>query len=418
MKTVKNLIFSVALATGVAISGLVPCQGFADDWTQWRGPNRSDNSNETGLLKEWPSNGPDQVWLNKDTGLGYGGIAVADGTIFTVGSRDDQEFAIALSAKDGKEVWSTVIGPLLKNNWGDGPRSTPTIDGDFVYALSAQGHLACLDRKTGKVAWKQAMEDVGGNVPFWGYSESPLVDENRVVVTPGGDQGAIVAFDKISGKQLWQSKNITDPANYSSIIIATPNGQKQYVQLMPKQVIGVSPETGEMLWTSPWQGRTAVIPTPIAKDNFIYISSGYGVGCKLIEISKDNQATDVYQNKVMKNHHGGVLLVGDKLFGYSDGAGWTCQDFKSGDSLWEEEELGKGSVTYADGCLYLLDEKSGEVVLAEASDAAWREKGRFTLSPQTEQRSRSGGIWTHPVIANGYLYLKDQEILYCYKITK
>ncbi len=391
----------------------------ADDWAQWRGPNREGRSTESGLMQAWPEGGPAQLWTNTATGLGYGGIAVVQGQLFTVGAFEDQEFLLALDANSGKEQWRAELGTLFVNNWGDGPRSTPTVVDGRVFALGAQGNLVCVDQNSGSEIWRANLTDFGGSVPTWGYSESPLVDENYVVVTPGGPNGgAIVALDKSTGKLAWQSDSCQGTAHYSSVIVAHPHGKKQYVQLLMERLVGLDPSTGQQLWSVDWPGRVAVIPTPIADGNRVYISSGYGVGCMMVEIAADNSVTEVYRNKVMKNHHGGVIKVGDHLYGYSDGPGWTCQDFASGESLWEEGALGKGCLTFAGGRLIMQSEDRGEIVLVEPSDAGWRERGRFVLSPQSEQRKRDGRIWTHPVVSGGKLYLKDQEILYCYDVAE
>lgn len=388
----------------------------AGDWPQWRGPSRNDLSTEKGLLKAWPASGPKQVWLFKEAGLGYSGFSVSDGRLFTMGARGEKEFLICLNAKDGRELWATPIGGTYPNNWGDGPRGTPTVDGKFVYALAAQGGLICADVSKGNVVWKADMKDFGGKVPGWGYCESVLVDGNKVVCTPGGGKGAVVALDKKTGAVVWQSKDFTDEAHYSSIITADLNGARQLIQLTPKTIVGLNAKDGSVLWRSDWQGKVAVIPTPIYKDGHVYVTSGYGVGCKLVKVGAGNQVSDVYVNKVIKNHHGGVVLVGDHLFGHSDGAGWTCQNFLTGEEVWSSKAFGKGAVTYADGMLYCLEEGSGTVVLAEASTKGWSEKSRFTLSPQTQLRKRDGRIWTHPVISNGRLYLRDQEIIYCFAV--
>lgn len=410
-------IFGAGLVA--ASTAAVVVAASSDDWPQWRGPNRDGRSSETGLMTEWPKDGPKQLWTNTETGLGYGGISVVQGTLFTVGSFDDEEFLLAIDAQTGEEKWRSVIGPLFVNKWGDGPRSTPTVDDGHVYAMSAEGHVVCCDQATGKEIWKIEMTEFGGAVPTWGYAESPLVDGDRVIVTPGGKQGAIIAVDKKTGELLWQSSSCRGTAHYSSIIVAEPNGQKQYVQLLMEQLVGLDPKTGKLLWSAKWPGRQPVIPTPIAEGNRVYVTSGYGVGCMLVQIAEDNSVTEVYRNKVMKNHHGGVILVGKQLFGYSDGPGWVCQDFESGESLWEEPQaLGKGCVTFAGGRLIMQSEVDGEVVLVEPSDAGWRERGRFTMSPQSENRRRDGRIWTHPVVVDGKLYLKDQEILLCYDIKE
>lgn len=404
------------LASIATVCLTVTTLSHAGDWPQWRGPARNDLSTETGLLKSWPASGPKQKWIFKEAGLGYSGFSISRGRLFTMGARGDKEFLICLGAKDGRELWATPIGGTYPNNWGDGPRGTPTVDGKFVYALAAQGGLICADVSKGKVIWKADMKDFGGKVPGWGYCESLLVDGNKVVCTPGGGKGAVVALDKKTGAVLWQSKDFTDEAHYSSIITADLNGAHQLIQLTPKIIVGLNSKDGSVLWRSDWQGRTAVIPTPIYKDGHVYVTSGYGVGCKLVKVGPGNQVSDVYVNKVIKNHHGGVVLVGDHLYGHSDGAGWTCQNFLTGEEVWSSKAFGKGAVTFADGMLYCLEEGSGTVVLAEASSKGWSEKSRFTLSPQTQLRKRDGRIWTHPVISNGRLYLRDQEIIYCFAI--
>jgi outer membrane protein assembly factor BamB len=389
----------------------------AADWPQWRGPDRTDVSRETGLLKQWPEGGPKLLWLNEDAGLGYSGHAIAKGRLYTLGLRQGSEFAIALEAGNGKELWAAEIGPVLKNGWGDGPRSTPTVDGDRVYALSGNGYLACLNAADGKEVWKVRLAEFGGRTPNWGYTESVLVDGDLVICTPGGGQGTLLALNKKTGEKVWQTADWTDNAHYSSPIVIEHNGARQFVQLTSQHVAGVEAKSGKTLWTSEWPGKTAVIPTPIFKDGHVYIASGYGVGCKLVKLGPGHKAEDVYMNQNMVNHHGGVLLVGDHLYGYSDqGRAWVCQDFKTGEIVWTSKALGKGAVHCADGMLYCLDEGSGTVVLAEASPKGWTEHGRFKLTPQTQQRNPRGKIWTHPVVANGKLYLRDQELLFCFDV--
>jgi outer membrane protein assembly factor BamB len=263
------------------------------------------------------------------------------------------------------------------------------------------------------------MKDLGGSTPGWGFSESVLVDGDRVLCTPGGSQGAVAALDKTTGKLLWQSKEFTDAAQYASIVPAEIHGKRQYVQLTMKSLAGIAAEDGKLLWKSPWPGQTAVVPTPIVRGDLIYITSGYGVGSKLVHVSEKLSASDRWSNKVMKNHHGGVILVGEHVYGHSDGAGWVCQDFKSGEMVWSERrKLGKGAVACAGGRLYCLDESDGTVVLIEASPESWKEHGRFRLDPQSEVRSSRGRIWTHPVISSGRLYLRDQDLVYCYDVRE
>ncbi len=390
---------------------------FAADWPQWRGANRDDNSTETGLLKEWPAGGPKRAWLFEKAGMGYAGFSVAAGRLFVMGTRDGKEVLFSLDANSGKELWATPIGDILGNGWGDGPRSTPTVDGEVIYTMSGTGNLVCVQARDGKTVWTKAMKELGGSTPSWGFTESPLVDGPNVICTPGGNKGTMAALNKKTGALVWQSAEITEGAQYSSIIPATIGGKKQYVQLVMQTLFGIDASNGKLLWRSPWSGRTAVIPTPIVKGDEVFVSSGYGVGCKKVKIS-GGAAADVFMNKDMENHHGGVILVGDHLYGHSGKGGWTCMSFADGSVKWTGKGLGKGAVGYADGMLYCLDERSGTVVLAEASPAAWSEKGRFKLEPQAANRNRQGGIWVHPVIANGKLYLRDQEFIYCYDVKK
>lgn len=389
----------------------------AGDWPQWRGPDRTDVSQETGLLQQWPAGGPKKLWTFDNAGAGYAGMAVVGDTLYTMGARGGTELLIAVNLANGTQKWATAMGPALENGWGDGPRGTPAVDGDRVYALSGEGFLTCCKTSDGERLWQVRMQALGGKIPNWGYAESVLVDGERVLCTPGGRQGAIVALDKHTGDILWQSSEFTENAHYSSIIPIEFDGKRQYVQLTMSKVAGVDAETGNLLWTSDWPGRTAVIPTPIFKDGKVYVTSGYGAGCKLVQLGGRNPQ-EVYSNTIMKNHHGGVVLVGDHLYGYSDQVGWTCQDFETGKLVWNERRaLGKGSVTYADGRLYCVGESDGAVVLAEASPGGWTEHGRFKLSPQSENRSPRGRIWTHPTVANGKLYLRDQELISCYDIS-
>jgi outer membrane protein assembly factor BamB len=387
------------------------------DWPQWRGPNRDDNNTETGLLKQWPEGGPKRVWLYETAGMGYAGFSVAGGKLFTMGTRDGKEVLLTLDANTGKEVWAAPIGDIYPNGWGDGPRSTPTVDGTRVYAMSGTGNLVCAEVASGKTVWTKSMKDLGGKTPGWGFTESPLVDGKLVVVTPGGDKGTMAALDKATGALVWQSADITEGAQYSSIVTATIDGKKQYVQLVMQTLFGVDAATGKLAWRSPWPGKTAVIPTPIVKGNEIFISSGYGVGCKKVKVT-NGQVEDVFFNKDLVNHHGGVILVNDHLYGHSDRAGWTCMAFADGTVKWQDKSLGKGAVAYADGMLYCLDEKSGTVALVEASTAGGKEAGRFKLDPQAAARNPKGAIWVHPVIANGKLYLRDQEFISCYDVKK
>jgi outer membrane protein assembly factor BamB len=408
------------LALIVALGGLFTPETSAADWPRWRGADNSDHSPDKGLLKEWPAGGPKRAWLNEDVGLGYSGFAVVGGKLFTMGRRGESDFLLALDANTGKELWATKIGESFEEQWASGPRGTPTVDGDRVYALGARGDLLCARTSDGKALWTVSfVNEFGGVVQDWAYTESVLVDGDQVICTPGGSKATMAALDKFTGRTKWQTAQLVEKAHYSSPIVIEHGGQRQYVKLTEKKLFGIQAATGKVLWSADFPGRVAVIPTPIYADGQIYVSAGYQVGCMAVKLAPDNGSVSVvYQNTVMKNHHGGVIKIGDYLYGHSDTpqAGWVCQDWKTGEEVWRNNDLGKGPVHFADGLLYCLEENSGIVALVEPSPSGWKEVSRFELSPKTTKRKPSGRIWTHPVVINGKLYLRDQELLHCYDV--
>jgi len=335
-----------------------------------------------------------------------------------MGADDTDVHLIAVDTTNGTDVWKASLGRKLKNRWGDGPRSTPAVFGDRVVALSGRGQLVCADVNDGSIFWQQDLRDFGGRIPNWGYSESPLIDQGRVIVTPGNDDGALAAFQLDTGELIWQSWDVMQPAHYSSAIVVEHHGQRQYIQLGSRSLFGINASDGEKLWEIKWPGKVAVVPTPIYHEGSIYVSSGYGVGSMRIDLSPQNRVTKRYHNKIMKNQHGGVILRDKHVYGYSDGRGWVCQNVDSGEMVWQEKRvLGKGAIASADGLFYCLEKQTGVCVLANLTPDGWEERGRLTIEPQTEQRSPDGRIWAHPVIANGHLYLRDQEIICCYDIS-
>ena len=392
----------------------------AADWPQFRGPNRDGVSAEQGLLKEWPASGPKLVWKATGLGAGYSTVSVVGSRLYTSGDNSASSLVLALNAADGKQVWAAKLGKPGAPGWGGfaGPRATPTVAGDLVFTVNQWGEMACIQAADGKEKWrKDYTKDFGAKLPEWGFSESPLVDGDKVVVTPGGDGGAIVALNKDNGTVMWRTKDFTDPAHYSSLIVAEIGGVRQYIQLTAASVVGVAAADGKVLWRAPRRGETAVIPTPIYDSGLVYVTSGYGIGCNLFKISSNAgkfAATQLYANHVMVNHHGGVIKVGDYVYGYSDGKGWTCQNFTTGEAKWQEKEkLGKGSLVYADGHFYLRQEdKAGTIALIDASPDGYKEHGRFD---QPERSSKNS--WPHPVVANGRLYIRDQDILFCYDVN-
>ncbi len=421
---------------------MFPLAAIAADWPQYRGPNRDDVSLEKGLLQSWPAAGPGLLWTFTEAGVGYSGPAIVDERLFLTGGRGDKEFLFALdlkSIRDGtvRELWAVEIGPLFEfksNKWSAGPSATPTVDGNLVFAVGGNGDLVCVDITTGKAAWRVHMpKDLGGQVnPIgggpkdlgWGFTASPLVDGDQLVCLPGGSKGTLAALDKKTGKVLWRSTELKDQAAYTSPMVAEIDGIKQYVVFTNPGLAGVSAKDGKVLWNHRRKQAygTEVINSPIIKDGMIYTTVAAGNGCsELIKVEKDNdtfKTSVVYSNRNLMNHHGNVLLLGDNIFGNGQGAGWACQNFKTGAIVWAERaRLQSGAVTCADGRLYCLTEGDGTAALVEASEKAWKEHGRFKIPTRSKLKQPQGQIWTPPVVSTGRLFLRDQELLYCYDVS-
>jgi outer membrane protein assembly factor BamB len=412
----------------VLVSGLTVFLAGAD-WPQWQGPERDNVSRETGLLKSWPRGGPQLLWTFDEAGNGYAGPAIVGDRLYLPGGDGKNEFVIAVDVNTGKKVWTSNIGSFYRNRYGSGPRGAPTVDGDAVVVLSAKGDLCCLDSHGGAKRWSISLTDpgVGGSIPVWGYSESPLVDGEQVVCTPGGSKGSLAAFDRHTGKVLWRSEGLSDEAAYSSIVVAEIGGVRQYVQQTMNGIVAVSPSDGKLLWRFPRKEyRTAVIPTPVIHEGLVYAVAGYGAGAALLKVDRLDGKFDVKNlyddtaRRVMDDKHGGVVAVGKDVFGWSDSGGgrWVCQDIRTGKAVWRSNALGIGSLTCADGHLYCYSEDDGTCVLVPASPADWKEDGRFTIPRHPTSREFANSVWTHPVVANGRLYLRDQQYLFCYDVKE
>jgi outer membrane protein assembly factor BamB len=410
----QKTLGAVALAIGtVAILNAQAPAPAGNDWPQWRGPERTGISKETGLLRQWPANGPAVVWSASQLGAGYGSLSVAGDRIFVQGMRNNQSVVTALNRADGKAVWARPLGPALDNDQGPGPRGTPTVDGDRLYVLTENGELACLRVSDGTVVWQRNILNAfgGQNIP-WLISESPLVDGDRVIVTPGGRGAGMVALEKMTGKTMWVSKELSDEAGYASPIVADIGGVRTYMTLTSQAGIGVRASDGKLMWRhQPVANNTANITTPVYQDNKVFYSSDYGTGGALLGLRAEGgevRAQEIYFTREMQNHHGGIVLVNGYLYGYNNSI-LTCLEFATGKMMWRHRSVGKGAVSYADGHLYILSEDN-VVGLVEASPMAYREKGRFQIS---DQRWPS---WAHPVISGGRLYLRNQGILGAYDI--
>ncbi len=400
-------------------AGVAPLVG----WPQWRGPSRDAISPETGLLKQWPENGPPLTWSANGLGAGYSGVSVVAGKVFTMGGYTGDTRVMALNDNDGQRLWSTPIGGSGTRSGHPGPRCTPTADKDRVFALTQQGDLACLEIATGKVLWrKQLINDFGGQLMSadFGYCESPLLDGDRLVCIPGGPNGSVLALDKFTGQKVWQSSELTDNAAFTSLIAVEIGGVRQYIVLTDASVSGVAAADGKLLWRTPRSGGLGTIPTPVYRDNHVYVVSTPGAGCNLYRITGDAggfSIRQVYAKTAMLNDVGGVVLLGEYLYGYSEMKGWICQKFLTGETVWTDHSFDSGSILYADGCFYLRQpggtsaDTAATVCLVEATAQGFRERGR--LDPP--QRSNKNA-YAHLAIADGRLYLRDQEVVLCYDI--
>jgi outer membrane protein assembly factor BamB len=412
----SNLTFCLILSTSTAS---------ANDWPQWRGPQRNGISEETGLLKQWPKDGPKLIWQSKDLGNGYSTPSIRGNWLFVQSNTDmENEFVQALDADSGSKVWSTRLGKVGINHGPQypGARSTPTVDGDLLFALGSDGDLACLETATGKLLWKKNLRsEFAGRPGYWAYAESPLVDGDVLIATPGGKKVSLVALNKKTGEVIWKSLvNDSGDAAYASAIVVEAGGVKQYVQFLAKGVVGVDAKTGRCLWRYDDTAKSGManIPTPVAHDGFVYSASGQGGALVQLKAADGAvRANQVYLNKKLPNRIGGAVRVGDYLYG-TTGRGLMCVGFKDGKIAWENKCVGPGSICCADGCLYVHGENTGAVALVEATPEGYHEKGR--LIPPGQPDYSKGGLglkaWEYPVVANGRLYVRDVGSLWCYDI--
>lgn len=397
----------------------------AADWPSWRGPARDGISAEQNLLAEWSDDGPPLAWQVGGLGRGYSSVVVAGDRIFTMGARQKGCFLIAVSREDGSEQWATRIS-------GGNPNCTPTVDGNRVYALARDGVLGCVDATSGDLVWKKSYpQDFGGKMMSgWGYSESPLVDGDRLICTPGSNDALIAALDKETGSVIWQTSvdglgdRGKDGAAYSSIVISEAAGVKQYIQLTGRGIISVDAETGSLLWSyNRVANGTANISTPLVRGDHVFCSTGYGTGSALLKVVRDGDsltAEEVYflEARDMQNHHGGMILFGDHVYcGNGHNKGFPlCINLLTGEQVWNGGRgpgSGSAAILLADGHLYFRYE-DGTMALIEATPDEYRLKGEFKVAT-AEKKNRN---WPHPVIVDGMLLLRDQDALMCYDIRR
>jgi outer membrane protein assembly factor BamB len=414
------------LITSVATYLLLTAFVYADDWTQWRGPQRTGCSKETGLLKQWPKGGPKLLWERKDIGGGYSTPAVVGDRIYLQADRGGKEYAVALAVSDGSEVWATPLGRVGPNQVPQypGTRATPTVEGDRVYALGSDGDLACLEKETGKVVWSANLRKTFDGTPgAWAYSESVLLDGDLLICTPGGKAATMVALKKQDGDIVWKCQNPKgDAAGYASPILVEVGGTRQYVQFVAGGVIGVDARSGKLLWRyDKTKDPAANIPTPVFHDGCVFTStSRNGSGLNRINVKGDAVSSEeVYFNRTKLNSIGGVVRVGDYVYGTDAPGNLVCMDFKTGEIKWQHSCVGIASLCYVDGMLYVRGqggdgfgpERPAWVALVEATPEGYKERGRFE---QPDHGKRPA--WPHPVVANGRLFLRDGSVLLCYDV--
>ena len=398
---------------------LVATAAFADDWPQFRGPNRDGKSPETGLMKKWPEGGPELLWLVEGLGTGFGSAAVADGCAYLTGmAKKDKQGVLFAFDPNGTRKWQASYGP----EWGGshaGSRTTPTVDGDRVYVLSGQGNLACFDAKTGAQRWHaDTAKKFGAQNTNWGLSESVLVAEDKVICTPGGTDAGLVALNKMTGETIWTSKGLSDASAHCSPILVERGGRNIIVTITAAHIVGIDLNTGEVLCQ--YQNKLHkdkprhVNPnSPLYCDGAILVASRF-VGCVMLKLNADGrQVSEAWTNEELDPHHGGAVLVDGFIYGANTKRqGWMCLDWNSGKTMYEKKWLGKGSIIYADGMLYCYEEKEGTLGLVPASPDAFNVVSSFKVPHGTAEH------WAHPAISNGTLYIRHGDALMAYDIKQ
>lgn len=405
-----------------------------EDWSQWRGANRANHSAETGLFESWGPNGPELAWIKEGMGSGYASVAVVGGKAYTSGNFDDGQAVVAIDVTDGNILWKQLLNNKPPKHGYPGSRTTPTVDGDLLYVVSSDGVVACLRTKDGSEVWKRNFADWSGKMMSgWGFSESPLVDGDKVICTPGGHKGMVVALNKMTGEEIWAStlpsygdeiglngKNLKDGAGYASAIISNAAGIKQYVQLVGRGLIGVRASDGKLLWRyDRVSNGTANIPTAIVDGDYIFTSTAYNTGAALLHLLSTDEGVKVKEEywldgKTFQNKHGGMTLVDGHIYcGHGNGNGLPiCLELSTGKVTWGPERAagsGESSLIAADGHL-IWRRQDGTVILTKANPKTMEVVGEFTPAFQ------KGKTWAHPVIADGKLYLREQDKLMCYTL--
>jgi outer membrane protein assembly factor BamB len=382
----------------------------AAGWPGWLGPNRDGKSTDVGLLRQWPDGGPKLLWKADGIGVGFSSVAVTAATVYITGDQDGKLWIFAFDHQ-GKPLWKTDFGP--SRGGPDGSRSSPVLDGGNLYLVNGNGLVGCFDAAGGKQKWSRDAKEFGGSPGGWGYAESVLIYKNMAIFKPGG-KNCIVALDKTSGQTLWKSSGFEAGPEYSSSIAVTFQGQPMIITGTNRGIFAVDAEQGTLLWSNDWSaGNTANCPTPAYADGYVFWSNGYGKGGICLKLKKEDGkvAADVaWTTHDLVCHHGGYVIHQGCIYGNHEG-GWACLDLKTGRKKWSERAVGKGSLCFADGMLYLFSENNGHAGLATCSPEGLELKGKVKVDGD-------GPSWAHPVVAGGRLYLRYDTNLYCFNVKQ
>jgi len=402
----------------------------AQDWPRWRGANNDGIARAPGLNLDWTQRRPTLAWTFRQAGAGYSAPTIVGTTLYSQGATDGNDFAFALDTQTGALKWRTVLGPQFVDgqNHGNGGRGSVTVDGDRLYLIRGGGQIHCLSATDGRMIWqKDFRADFGGNLMSrtnWGYSESPIVDGNLVICTPGGEQGAMVALDKTNGNVVWRSTEWTDLGGYASPVVAEIQGVRQYIQLTQNGVAGIAASNGRLLWKADVGGNgTAAIFTPVVHENIVYVTSGYTANCSAVRLTRTGDtfnAEVLYTNRNMVNQHGGVVLLNGHIYGFSETNGWVCQNLMTGEIVWNERNnlTLKGSMVVVNDRMILYNETNGLITVAAASPTGWRDFGRMEIPERTTAvQTARNFTWTHPVVANRKLYIRDHDLIFCFDLN-
>jgi outer membrane protein assembly factor BamB len=397
------------LRLGAILLLLTTCGLQAVDWPQWRGINRDGRSADKGLLKQWPADGPKQLWKNPDIGIGFSSPTIVGDTIYLSGDVGEKQFVFALSL-EGKEKWKVEHGEGWTGNRSPGAMGSVVHDDGMLYLLSGGGLLRAYDAKTGKDVWQTHLaNDHKGKPSGWGYSESPLIYKDMLIATPGG-QNCLVALNKKTGEKIWASTGLKDEAGHASAIAVEVDKKPTIIHSVAGGMVGIDPADGKFLWRCKRAVGGAACATPIFADGFAFGATGYGNGGACVKLTvADGKVTakQIWETKDMDCHHGGFIVHDGHIYGNHKN-GWTCLELATGAKKWNDKGVGKGSICYADGMLYTFGE-NGRMGLVEATPTGFVSKGEFKIRAKTS-------TWANPVVNGGRLYLRVDSTLYCYDV--